>query len=699
MNYLSTKRSIRILASTLIILSCIACADTDKDSGPIDDARLVQADESPAEWLSYGRNYSENRYSPLHQINADNVDSLSLAWSLVLGTKRGLEATPIVANGIMYFTGTWSKVYAVDARNGGILWEYDPQVPKEYGEKVCCDVVNRGVAIYQGNIFVGTLDGRLIALNAKSGQKNWEVVTVDQNKPYSITGAPRIVKGKVIIGNGGADFGVRGYVTAYDAKTGAQQWRFYTVPGNPEDGFENEAMETAAKTWTGEWWKYGGGGTPWDAMAYDPKLDLLYIGTGNGSPWNRDIRSPEGGDNLYLSSILALNPDNGKLFWHYQTTPGDSWDYTATQHIILADLTIDGQKRKVLMQAPKNGFFYVLDRTDGSFISAEPYVYTNWAKKIDKTTGRPVESEFARYPNMNSQISPTASGGHNWQPMAYNPKTGLVYIPASEEGMFFGQPSNWKHLNDSRSWNTAIGFDPSNETHIDSMANRNFGKLIAWDPIARKEKWNYWQKSVWNAGVLASNDLIFQGNAEGEFIAFDAATGKKVWSFPLNSGIIAAPMTYAIDGKQYVSILVGWGGVRGLWSKFTDQINPGTLYTFSLGGNAEMPEFPEQPKKQLVDLEFEAVPEQLENGGQLFQRYCASCHQMMLFPGGGSIPDLTYSPPAIFDSFQQIVGDGTLLGLGMPNFGDRLSNDDIIDIKGFILSVAKTRREDGESNP
>ncbi len=682
-----------------IILFCFSvlwlgtgCTFDDKNSGHIDDSRLVHADDTPEEWLTYGGNYAETRFSSLDQINVTNVDSLGLAWSLVLGTRRGLEATPIVADGIMYFTGTWSKVYAVDVRKGEILWEYDPQVPREYGERVCCDVVNRGVAIYEGKIYVGTLDGRLIAIDARTGQMVWEVITVDQDKPYSITGAPRIVKGKVIIGNGGADLGVRGYLTAYDTKTGNQQWRFYTVPGNPAGGFENEAMQKAAETWTGEWWEFGGGGTAWDAMAYDPELNLLYVGTGNGSPWNRDIRSPEGGDNLYLSSILALNPDNGELKWYYQTTPGESWDYTATQHIILADLNIDNVTRKVLMQAPKNGFFYVLDRTDGTLISAEPYVYTNWANKIDKSSGRPVESGFARYPNMNAQISPPASGGHNWQPMAYSPKTGLVYIPASEDGMFFGQPPNRTYFNDSRSWNTGIGFDPNNKMHIDSMAGRNFGKLIAWDPVTQKEKWNYWQKSVWNAGVLASSDLIFQGNAEGEFIAFDAKTGQVLWKFPINSGIIAAPISYAIDGKQYVSILVGWGGVRGLWSKFTDQINPGTLYTFALGGNAKMPEFPAEPQEQLVDLDVTATPKQVENGGQLFQRYCSVCHQMILFPGGGSIPDLTYSTPQVFQSFQQIVGEGTLLALGMPKFGDRLTNTDISDLKAFILDLARSRR-------
>jgi quinohemoprotein ethanol dehydrogenase len=674
----------------LIVLLLSNCSPSTEHSNEINDLRLINADQTPSDWLSYGKNYQENRHSSLNQINKSTIDSLGLAWSIDLGTKRGLEATPIVADGVMYFTGTWSKVYAVDIRKGEIIWTYDPQVPRDYGEKVCCDVINRGVAIYKNSIFVGSLDGRLIAINAKNGEKKWEVVTVDQSKPYSITGAPRIVKGKVIIGNGGADLGVRGYVTAYDAITGKEEWRFYCVPGNPNEPFESEAMEVAAKTWTGEWWKFGGGGTPWDAMAFDPELNLLYVGTGNGAPWNRDLRSPEGGDNLYLSSIVALNPDDGKLQWYYQTTPGDTWDYTATQHIILADIKIEGIDRKVLMQAPKNGFFYVIDRTNGGFISAEPYVYTNWAKEIDKKTGRPIETEFARYPDMNAQISPAAAGGHNWQPMAFNSKTGLLYIPAREGGMFYGQPKNWEYIDDPRTWNLAIGYDPDNPTHLDSLAGRNFGKLIAWNPITQKEEWSVWQKSSWNAGVLTTDDLVFQGNAEGEFSAYDALTGEKVWSYPLETGIIASPITYEVDGVQYVSILVGWGGVVGLWSKFTKQIKPGTLFTFALGKNESIPDIPDVPEKLLINLDFQASQDQINNGGKLFGRYCKYCHRGS---GGGIIPDLTYSSPDVFNSFQQIVGDGILLGLGMPKFGERLTENNIEDIKHYILSQAMSKRE------
>ena len=669
---------------TLLVILVIGthCTSDIKSKTIIDANRLVHSDDTPEEWLSYGRNYAETRYSPLEQINASTIDSLGLAWNLIIGTKHGFEATPIVANGIMYFTGPWSLVYAVDAKTGKNLWSYDPKVPKHWGERVCCDVVNRGVAIYEGHIYFGSLDGRLISLNAETGEKVWEVVTVDQNKAYSITGAPRVIKGKVIIGNGGAELGVRGYITAYDAKTGNQDWRFYTVPGNPLDGFEDKAMEQAAETWTGEWWKYGGGGTAWDAMAYDPELNLLYVGTGNGSPWNRDQRSPGGGDNLYLSSIVALNPDSGELEWYYQTTPGDTWDYTATQHIILADLKIKGKTRKVLMQAPKNGFFYVIDRTDGSFISAEKYVYANWASSIDSVSGRPVETKFARYPGMNAQIAPGPLGGHNWQPMAYNPNTGLVYIPAMKNFMYYGQEGNWEFVNDPRAWNTGAWYNPDLESVSDSAAQTRYGVLIAWDPVAQKSVWQVKEASRWNSGVLTSGDLVFKGNGEGEFAAFEAESGKKVWSRQLNTGIIASPITYMIDNTQYVTIIVGWGGAHGKGNSYTEQINPGTVYTFALGKNEAMPNFPKAPKKELINLPFDASPESVANGGKLYGQYCGFCH------GGGSIPDLKYSSEAKFSAFQSIVGEGALLSLGMPNFGDRLTEQDIADIKNYLLSEA-----------
>ncbi|MDB4293501.1 PQQ-dependent dehydrogenase, methanol/ethanol family [Maribacter sp.] len=656
--------------------------------------RLLAADATPEDWLSYGKNYSEDRFSTLSQINKSNIDSLGLAWSINLGTTRGIEATPIVVDGIMYLTGPWSVVHAIDARKGEIIWTYDPEVPKGFGEKACCDVVNRGVAIYKGLVFVGTLDGRLVAINAATGEKSWEVLTVDQNKGYTITGAPRVIDGKVIIGNGGAEYGVRGYVTAYDALTGDQNWRFYTVPGNPADGFESKAMKEAAKTWTGEWWKFGGGGTVWDAMAYDPELNLLYIGVGNGSPWNRDIRSPEGGDNLFLSSIVALNPVDGTKKWHYQTTPGDTWDYTATQHIILADLEIEGKARKVLIQAPKNGFFYVIDRTNGEFISAEPYVYVNWAEGVDKEGGRPIETSFARYPNMNSEIAPSPVGGHNWQPMAFSPSTKLVYIPAREMAMFYGQPESFSFSDDGKSWNTGSAYNATKAVRLDTLKPETYGKLIAWDPIQQKEAWSVKHATPWNAGVLATEDFVFQGTGLGDFVAYDARSGEKVWSYPLKTGIVASPITYEIDGVQYITIPVGWGGVMGLWMSFTEQINPGTIYTFALGKSESVPDFPKKEAKQLTRLDFDASTEQIQHGEKLYLRYCSACHGGGGRPvGGGTIPDLNYSEDAIFDMFPQIVTQGTFLEKGMPDFSDRLVEQDVADIKNYILSNAKALRE------
>ncbi len=649
----------------------------------VDDSRLLAADDISEDWLTYGRNYQEDRYSPLNQINKSNVNELGLAWSIDLKSKRGIEATPIVIDGIMYFTGPWSVVYAVDARKGEVLWIFDPDILRKYGEKGCCGVVNRGVAIYKGRLFLGAFDGRLIAINAVNGKKIWEVMTVDQSKGYTITGALRIIKGKVIIGNGGAEYGVRGYITAYDAISGKQHWRFYTVPGNPENGFESEAMEVAAKTWNGEWWKYGGGGTAWDAIVYDPELNQLYIGTGNGSPWNRKIRSPGGGDNLYLSSIISLNPDNGELIWYYQTTPGDSWDYTATQPIILADLEIKDEKRKVLMQAPKNGFFYVIDRTNGDFISAEPFVYTNWAKKIDYESGRPVETPFARYTDINAYISPHPIGAHTWHPMAYNKSTGLVYIPAREGSSLYGQDINFEFTDDGRSWNTGTGYDAKSPVSQDSLIPMEVGKLIAWDPVKQQEVWSVTHQSSYNGGVLSTKELVFQGTGAGDFVAYDALNGDQVWSYPLQTGIVAPPITYMIDGVQYITLLAGWGGGLATWVKFTEQINPGGIYTFTIGATKVPPQFAKKSLEEPINLDFDATNEEINHGKNLYWRYCSRCH------GGGVIPNLSFSRAETFEIFAQIVGEGLYLPKGMPNFGDRLSNQDIQDIKNSIL--AKTR--------
>jgi len=665
----------------------------------VDGKRIRSADAEPGNWLSHGRTYDEQRFSPLDQINIENVSNLGLAWHWDTGTRRGLEATPIVVDGVLYSTGSWSVIWAHDAKTGELLWSHDPMVPREWGKYACCDVVNRGVAAWKGRIYAGTLDGRLVAVDAATGALAWQVQTTDPERAYTITGAPRIIDGKVIIGNGGAEYGVRGYVTAYDADTGAEAWRFYTVPGDPALPFEGEHLKQAAATWRGgKWWEVGGGGTVWDSMAYDPELNLLYIGVGNGSPWNRYIRSPGGGDNLYLSSIVALNPDDGKMVWHYQTTPGDTWDYTATQHMILADLEIAGEPRKVIMQAPKNGFFYVLDRTNGEFISAEAYVPVTWATHIDQETGRPVENPDAHYANEVQQIRPAPYGGHNWHPMSFNPETGLVYIPALDLPFRYAQDNAFRYQPEA--WNTGVDFgqtiptkDP--DTMIADLKNIK-GHLAAWDPVSQTEVWRVQHATSWNGGLLSTaGNLIFQGRSDGAFAAYRADTGELLWEFPTGVGIIAAPVTYSIDGEQYVSVLAGWGGAFALASGVPrhrgNVLSEGRLLTFKLGGTATLPapdlvymELPEPP-------EMPRTPEQVAKGEVLYHNNCGTCHGPGAVASGGGIPDLRYSSAGVHASWDAIVIGGAYSGKGMASFASVMSAEDAKDIHAYVVDqIANT---------
>jgi quinohemoprotein ethanol dehydrogenase len=667
----------------------------------LDGARIRNADREPGNWLAHGRTYDEQRFSPLASINSENVSELGLAWYWDTGTRRGLESTPIVVDGVMFNSGAWSVVWAHDARTGEVLWEYDPQVPREWGKYACCDVVNRGVAVWRGKVYVGALDGRLIALDAGSGEPVWQVQTTDPERPYTITGAPRVVKGKVIIGNGGAEYGVRGYFSAYDAETGAQVWRFYTVPGNPSEPFEAPHLEHAATTWRGgAWWEVGGGGTAWDSMAYDPELDLLYVGVGNGSPWNRYIRSPGGGDNLYLASIVAVRPDTGELVWYYQTTPGDTWDYTATQHMILTDLEIDGRVRQVIMQAPKNGFFYVLDRRTGEFLSAEAYVPVTWATHVDPETGRPVENPEAHYANDARLIRPAPYGGHNWHPMAYNPQAGLVYIPALDIPFSFAQDNAFRYQ--PGEWNTGVDLEqtipPADPDALVAALGDVKGRLSAWDPVSQKEVWRVQHQLSWNGGVVTTaGNLVFQGRADGRFAAYAADTGKLLWEFPTHVGIIAAPVTYSIDGEQYVSVVAGWGGAFALASGVPrhrdNALAEGRILTFKLGGKAELPppdvvylEIPEPP-------ESTATPEQVAAGEVLYHSYCSVCHGPGVIASGGGIPDLRYSAHAIHASWNSIVRDGAFAGLGMAGFANVLSEDDSEHIRGYVIDQTRTTIE------
>jgi len=647
----------------------------------ISDAGLVAADGDTGNWITHGRTYSEQRYSPLEEINDTNVTGLKPVWTFFTGLTRGHEATPIAVDGVLFFTGAWSVVFAVDARNGALLWRYDPKVPGDTAPKACCDVVNRGVAVYNGKVYAGSLDGRLFALDAKTGALVWEKVTVDQSKPYTITGAPRIVKGKVIIGNGGAELGVRGYISAYDPASGEMLWRTYTVPGNPADGFESKALEAAASTWKGgKWWEIGGGGTAWDSMAFDPELDLLYVGTGNGSPWVRHLRSPGGGDNLYLSSILALNPDNGEITWHYQTTPGDTWDFTATQHMILADLKIDGQVRKVIMQAPKNGFFYVVDRTNGKLLSADKYVEVTWAEKVDMATGKPVEVKGQDFADEMAFVKPTPFGGHNWQPMSFSPKTGLVYLPAQEVLGLYRLNKNFQYR--PGNWNTGTDFNAFSLLTPELTS----GSLVAWDPVRRKEAWHHPYAMAWNGGTLATaGNLVFQGSADGRFLAFNAENGRELWEWRIGTGIGAGPITYEVDGQQYVTIVAGWGGAFALGGgPAAQQGNSdarGRVVTFAIP-SAALPAT--SAVKDILDKEGA-----LGDGGRLYHNNCAECHGGGGVSGTRGIPDLrdTTLP---YEAFDAVVRQGLKVHNGMPNLARWVTASDTALIKKWLESVRTT---------
>ncbi len=664
-------------------------------TGAVDGAFIQANAAKTGDWPSYGLDYAESRFSKLKQIDSGNVKQLGLVWSYNLESTRGVEATPLVVDGIMYVTASWSVVHAIDTRTGRRLWSFDPKVDRSIGYRGCCDVVNRGVAIYQGKVYVGAYDGRLVALDAATGRKLWEKDTIiDHKHSYTITGAPRVVKGKVIIGNGGAEYGVRGYVTAYDADTGEQKWRWFTVPGDPAKPFEDEALERAAKTWdpAGKWWEAGGGGTVWDTMAFDPELNLLYIGTGNGSPWSRSRRSPAGGDNLYLASVVALDPDTGKYVWHYQETPGDNWDYTSTQPMILADLQLDGQPRKVILHAPKNGFFFVIDRTNGKFISARNFVDVNWASGYDKD-GRPIELPAARDGAKPYDAIPGPYGAHNWHPMSFNPQTGLVYLPAQHVPINLIDDKNWT-FNGSQPGQPHgnLGWNTAKFLNAEPPKSQPFGRLIAWDPVRQKAAWTQDYVSPWNGGTLTTaGNLVFQGTADGRFLAYDATSGEKLWETPTGTGVIAAPVTYLVDGKQYVSIAVGWGGVYGEAQRATERKGPGTVYTFAVGGKAPLPAFVAYQQGALLSgVKYD--PANVQAGTMLYVSNCVLCHGVPGVDRGGNIPNLGYMHTAYIQNLDEFIFKGPAMSRGMPDFTGKLSMDDVEKIKAFIQATADAVR-------
>ena len=660
----------------------------------VDDASL-SIDGDGSNWPAYGRTYSEQRYSPLDQVNVASIKRLGLDWALELPDERSLLATPLAIDGVLYFTGSFSHTFAVEAKTGKVLWQYDPKSIEHAGDRlrIMWDS-NRGPAYWQGRLIISTVDGRLVALDAKTGKMLWETMTIDPRRSYYITGAPKVFRGKVIIGNGGTEHeAARGYVTAYDIETGKQAWRFWIVPGNPADGFENKAMEMAAKTWTGEWWKHGGGGNAWNGITYDAEFNQVLIGTGNGSPWNRKIRSPGGGDNLFLCSIVAVDADTGEYKWHYQTTPGETWDYNSNMDITLADLKYGGQTIKALLHAPKNGFFYVINRANGELLSAEKFGKVTWASHIDMKTGRPVEIAGARYENGEATVWPGPSGVHSWHAMSYNPNTGLVYIPTIE------MPAVYKDRGmDLANWQSPHYYLSPGVDFGTADVPKDYGTafLVAWDPMKQKKVWSQKLPATWNAGTMTTKgNLVFEGRADGQFAAYNATTGEPVWSVKVGLGISAPPITYAVDGKQYVSLLVGWGGSGLLFGSHAAQhgwkykVHPRRLLTFALDGKMPMPAAP--PPAFAVPLDppgFIVEPKLAERGVALYAQSCILCHGAGVVSGGYA-SDLRESPlPLSREAFKAVVVDGARLANGMPRFRD-FTDQDLDSLMHYIRQEAR----------
>ena len=683
------------LLCAVMVALLVGCSDKEARQS-VDESQFTNVTDG-SNWPGYGRTYDENHFSPLSQINTGNVSRLGLAWYMDLPAGLGSLGAPLAVDGILYFAVGLSDLRAVDAATGRQLWEYDPKVGEVAGPKLRLAWGIRGIAYWNGKIYTGTQDGRLIAVDAATGKLVWSVQTTRPDDGLVITGAPRVFAGKVIIGNAGADYSaVRGYVTTYDAETGKQLWRFHTVPGDPATGFENEAMEMAAKTWTGEVWKKGGGGTPWNAITYDPELNRIYVGTGNGSPWNAKVRSPGGGDNLFLCSIVALDADTGKYLWHYQVNPAETWDWNATMDITLATLTIEGKQRRVLMQAPKNGFFYVIDRDTGKLISAEPFAKQNWAQRIDLASGRPVENPSARIFDGKTELWPNSMlGAHSWQPMAFSPKTQLVYIPTIELGMLLDDRSV-----DPAAWRRPVdyGMDGSfNGVNIAGMPPQpgvNFGHLQAWDPVRQRRVWSVPLGSPINGGVAATGgNLVFQGNMKGRFVAYEADTGKNLWNFDAQNGIAAQPITYLVKGRQYVTILVGVGGGAGLWPRlggvplwdFRSQHR--RVLTFALDGTAKLPSPAPAVEAKGKILSFPLNRLLARQGKEIYSEKCQLCHGLGL-DAGGTAPDLRNSPVVADEAtFAEVVRGGMLKGQGMPQFN--LSDSQLNAIRHHVREHAR----------
>lgn len=641
-------------------------------------------------WAAFGRTFGEQHFSPLTQINEKTVGRLKLAWFVDLPSESSISA-PIAVDGVLYTATGHSIVRAWDATTGRKLWEYDPKAAEAAGMKLRQGWGSRGLAWWQGKIYVGTQDGRLIAIDAKTGRELWSQLTVSKDDLRFISGAPRVFDGKVIIGHGGADAGnTRGYVTTYDAESGRLLWRFYTVPGNPAVD-DDETTRMAAKTWAGDWWKYGGGGTVWNAITYDAESDTVFLGTGNGAPWNHRVRSQGKGDNLFLCSIVALDAKTGRYKWHYQLNPGESWDYNAAMDMQLADLDIAGQRRKVLMTAPKNGFFYVIDRTDGKLISAEPFAKVSWASKIDLVTGRPVEIPGIRYEDGQKAVMwPGMAGAHNWMPMSFNPGNGIAYIPKTEMPTVYDDKGI-----DTGKWQRSPGNYIDGANHADIITPQpgsGTSALLAWDVRRQKALWSVPTPGFWNGGTMATaGKLVFQGQADGSFNAFAADSGKRLWRFDAQVGIIAPPISYQVRGRQYVTVLTGFGGAGALLGEIANRYGwdyrtqRRRILTFALDGKARLPAAPTEKPAVEPDTDFTPDAALIAEGAGVYGARCTYCHGVFAV-AAGLAPDLRRSLIARDrDAFKAIVRDGAMVPNGMPQFAE-LSDRELEAIRQYVRS-------------
>jgi quinohemoprotein ethanol dehydrogenase len=658
--------------------------------------RLEGADREPGNWMSAGRTWDEQRFSPLKLLNESNVSRLKIAWYADLNTYRGVDATPLEIDGVLYNISAWDITSAYEASTGKLLWQFDPKVPVEFARIACCGPVSRGVAAWHGRIYVAALDGRLIALNAATGKPEWSVQTLEPDAPLSITGAPRIANGLVLIGNAGGDLGARGYISAYRADTGALAWRFYIVPGDPaklpEGAASDPVMPMAAKTWNGEWWKQGGGGNDWDTIVYDPRLNLVYFGTGNGSPIPRAFRSPGGGDNLFLCSLVAVNADDGHYVWHYQEVPGEEWDYDCTSSIILADLKLEGRMRHVLLHAPKDGFFYVIDRATGKLISARNYVPNTWAHGIDLKTGRPEIDADALLEVEPHLMTPSSGGGHNWNPMAYSPLTGLVYIPAMEQWTVVSRlPDGEFNFVKGRS-TAAMGVTNYPDLRRDLNAQaavRDKGYLLAWDPAHQREAFRVPYPHPGNGGTLVTaGNLLIEGTIDKTLAIYRATDGRKLWEMPVESVPVSGPITYSVDGRQYIAVNAGWNNaiVHGLDSPEPFSVAPARLIVFAI--DVPGATLPPAPRSVSVPAPPTAPqsPDEVLQGAVLYSQNCATCHGVNAV---GGAKDLRHLTPETHARFLSIVRGGERKKQGMPSFEDALTEAQAQAIHAYLITRAQ----------